>query len=105
MQASLNCSWRLPQTLVEYLGRLAAESAEAVQTFVLSVRHTGMGDVQDILIRRGNTSSWRTVFGYPPVEATVLASRAGDDIRLALEHGEKEQAPDFCGREAAACFA
>lgn len=104
LQERVDCSWRLPEALVSYLGRLAGESDEAEQTFVLSVRHTGVGDVQDILIRRGHVSSWRTVFGYPPVEATIIAHRREEGLWLELAYGE-ERHMARAGKGASPCYA
>ena len=79
-----NCEETLPSVLIEYLWKLVSESAEALQTFVLTAKSTGTADVQDILIRRGHSSAWRRVFGYNPVDATIQVSHDNGDSYMSL---------------------
>ena len=78
------CKRLLPEVLIDYLWKWAAESGAETQTFVLSALEFGTGEVQDILHRRNGLSSWRQVFGYQPVEATVEVhiSRFGATMSL-----------------------
>lgn len=66
-----DCQNLLPQVLIDHLWKLAAEAGSDTQTFVLSPKHVGVGDVQDILHRHDHFSSWNRVFGYEPVTAVV----------------------------------
>lgn len=96
------CQNRLPQPLIDYLWRLADESGADAHTFILSAKYTGAGDVQEILHRRGNISSWRRVFGYLPVEAAVRVEVTGHSAVMSL----LEEQPAPAGREGAlACSA
>lgn len=81
---SAACNAILPPALADYLLRVANESEEPRQTFVLSARYLAGEEVQDILIRRGNASSWRRVFSSRPVQAVVLLERRGDDTLMYL---------------------
>lgn len=92
------CSSRLPQVLIDYLWQLAGEDDTAGHTFVLSAKYVGAGEVQEILHRQGNYSSWRRVFGFRPVEATVevrttghrtVMDLRGDDPALARNSREE----------------
>lgn len=76
----------LPKVLLEYIWKLVAESDVAKQIFVLTKKHTGCGDLQDILIRREQCSSWRSVFGYAPLNATIEVTRQGGDYAMALQN-------------------
>lgn len=51
------CQALLPEVLVDHLWKLAGEAGADNQTFILSPKHTGVGDAQVILHRRGNFSS------------------------------------------------
>lgn len=69
--ATPECRSLLPQVLIDHLWKLAGAETAEHQSFVLSPKYTGVGEVQDILHRRGRFSSWSRVFGYQPVEAVV----------------------------------
>lgn len=97
--ATADCKRLLPAVLIDYLWELAADADAETQTFVLSAKYTGTGDVQDILHRRNNFSSWRRVFGYQPVEATVEVRETGFGAIMSL----KEERPVPAG--VAACSA
>lgn len=69
--ATAECQTLLPQVMVDYLWKLAAENAPETQTFVLSGKDTGVGPLQEILHRRPGHSEWFQVFGYEPVDAAI----------------------------------
>lgn len=97
------CAQRLPRVLVEYLWRLAAESGADVQTFILSTQYVGVNDVQDILYRRDGFSSWRRVFGFEPVEATVEVRITEAGAIMSLK--EENEVHDIAGEEEMVCSA
>lgn len=76
-QTTAACQNLLPQVLIDYLWQLAGENQARIQTFILSPKYVGTSEVQEILHRRNNFSSWRRVFGYQPVEAVVEVHTTG----------------------------
>lgn len=83
------CQEQLPQVLIDYLWQLAGEGEgdTGVHSFVLSPKYVGGGQVQDILHRHNNFSSWRRVFGYPPVQAVVQVQFTGQRALMSLADG------------------
>ena len=80
------CMALLPKVLLDYIWKLVAERNVAKQIFVLTRKQTGCGDFQDILIRRNQYSSWRSVFGYEPLNVTIEVTRQGKDYAMALQN-------------------
>lgn len=110
LYVSNGCQSRLPAVLIEYLWKLAAEdlyfhSDGERQVFLLSAKYTGAGEIQDILIRRAGASSWRTVFGYQPVDAAVEVYTEGNDAYMALQDESAVCGIHYktSGKEAATC--
>lgn len=91
------CRQLLPQALIDYLWRLAGPDDEGVHSFTLSAKYTGGSQVQEILHLHNNFSSWRRVFGYPPVNAVVQVRV--DGRRAVMSLAGDAPAPERTGRE------
>jgi len=83
-QTSEICTTFIPSELIDHLWNIVDVYDESKYVFVLSSRRLGDGMVQDIRIIAGNISTQHTIFGYKPVDFTIIVSHKGDDLRMSL---------------------
>ena len=83
------CETFIPIELLAHLWNIVDVYDENKYVFVLSSRRQGDCMVQDIRTIMGSASSQHTIFGYTPVDFTIMVSRKGEDLEMSMIASEK----------------
>lgn len=90
-QTSQICETFIPAELIAHLWNIVDVYDEKKYVFVLSSRRQGDGMVQDVRIIMGSASSQHTIFGYKPVDFTIMVSQKGDDLEMSMIPSKKAE--------------
>lgn len=82
---SCDCINILPKVLIEYIWDLAITNKSEEQKFILQIKNTGCGSIQEVYHLSNSGNIIKKVFGFTPIEAVAEVYINGENCFMSIE--------------------